>query len=51
VNTVDPILFQSRCQPLALALCAPGSPFGPVSYGRLAQMIHAIAAQRVNERR
>jgi acyl-coenzyme A synthetase/AMP-(fatty) acid ligase len=42
MNIVDPILFQCRCQPLALALCAPGSSFGPVTYGRLEPFIHNV---------
>jgi len=42
MNIVDPILFQSKCQPLALALCAPGSNFGAVTYRRLAQFIHNV---------
>jgi acyl-coenzyme A synthetase/AMP-(fatty) acid ligase len=42
MNVVDPILFQCRWQPFALALCAPGTIFNTVTYGRLAQMIHNV---------
>jgi acyl-CoA synthetase (AMP-forming)/AMP-acid ligase II len=53
MNIVDPILFQSALQPKAAALCAPGTGIGLVSYGRLAQMIHAICGHlaRVGLRR
>jgi acyl-coenzyme A synthetase/AMP-(fatty) acid ligase len=42
MNIVDPILFHSALQPKAAALCAPGTGIGLISYGRLAQMIHAV---------
>ncbi len=42
MNIVDPILFQCKCQPLALALCAPGTIFNSVTYGRLGQLIHNV---------
>jgi acyl-coenzyme A synthetase/AMP-(fatty) acid ligase len=42
MNIVDPILFQARWQPFELALCAPGSIFGSVTYGQLARMILSV---------
>jgi hypothetical protein len=39
MNIVDPTLFQCRCQPLALALCASGSNVNAVTYGRLERFI------------
>jgi acyl-CoA synthetase (AMP-forming)/AMP-acid ligase II len=39
VNLVDPIMFQCRLSPGAPAICAPGTPFDLVSYGRLEQFI------------
>src|SRR5437870_1402130 len=50
MNVVDPILHQSRWQPLALALCAPGTAFGAVTYGRLAEMIHNVGRHAVEHR-
>jgi acyl-CoA synthetase (AMP-forming)/AMP-acid ligase II len=44
VNVVDAILFQAKHQPTALAVCAPGSRFNLVSYGRLADFIRNIGA-------
>jgi acyl-coenzyme A synthetase/AMP-(fatty) acid ligase len=53
MNIVDPILFQCALQPKAAALCAPGTGIGLISYGRLAQMIHAVCGHlsRVGLRR
>lgn len=42
MNIVDPILFQCRWQPFDLALCAPGTMFGPVTYGRLERIIYSV---------
>jgi acyl-coenzyme A synthetase/AMP-(fatty) acid ligase len=42
MNVVDPILHQCRWQPLALALCAPGTIFNAVTYSRLAEMVHNV---------
>ncbi|MBX9823614.1 MAG: acyl--CoA ligase [Xanthobacteraceae bacterium] len=42
MNIVDPILFQCKCQPLALALCAPNSLFNQVSYRQLERFIHNV---------
>jgi long-chain acyl-CoA synthetase len=43
VNVVEPILFQCKLNPLAMAICAPGSPIGAVPYGRLEAFIHNVA--------
>jgi acyl-CoA synthetase (AMP-forming)/AMP-acid ligase II len=45
VNIVDAVLFQARHQPTALAVCAPGSRFNVVSYGRLTAFMKNIAAR------
>ena len=42
MNIVEPILFQSRQNPPAAALCAPGTAFNVISYARLARFIHNI---------
>ena len=42
MNIVEPILFQSRQNPPAAALCAPGTALNVISYARLAQFIHNI---------
>ncbi len=36
MNAVDQFLFQAQQEPTALAVCAPGTRFNAVSYGRLA---------------
>jgi acyl-CoA synthetase (AMP-forming)/AMP-acid ligase II len=45
VNVVDGFLFQARHQPTALAVCAPGSTFNIVSYGRLAAFVRNIGVR------
>ena len=42
MNIVDSVLFQSKCQPLALALCIPGTKFNHVTYGQLARFIYNV---------
>jgi acyl-CoA synthetase (AMP-forming)/AMP-acid ligase II len=42
MNIVEPILFQCKSQPLALAVHAPGTLFNQVSYGELEKMIHNV---------
>lgn len=42
MNIVDPILFHCRWQPLAPAVCAPGTKLNAVTYGRLEQFIHNV---------
>ena len=42
MNVVDPILFQCRQNPPAVAICAPGTVFNIVSYARLEQFINNI---------
>lgn len=44
MNIVAPILFHAQNQPTVAAMCAPGQALPLVSYGRLAQFIHAIAS-------
>jgi len=43
MNVIEPILFQCRLNPLTTAICVPGSPFGPVTYGTLEAFIHNVA--------
>src|SRR5581483_8691748 len=45
MNIVDPILFHCALQPKSLALCAPGTGLGLVSYGRLKQMMDSVCGQ------
>lgn len=39
MNVVDPILHQSRWQPMVLALCAPGATVTTLTYGQLEHVI------------
>src|SRR6476619_4264324 len=39
MNVVEPILFQTRLNPLALAICVPGSKIESVTYGMLGGFI------------
>jgi acyl-coenzyme A synthetase/AMP-(fatty) acid ligase len=43
MNIVEPILFQCKLNPLALAICVPGSKIGSVTYGMLEHFIHNAA--------
>jgi acyl-CoA synthetase (AMP-forming)/AMP-acid ligase II len=43
MNIVEPILFQCKLNPLTTAICVPGSPMGPVTYGALGGFIHNAA--------
>jgi acyl-CoA synthetase (AMP-forming)/AMP-acid ligase II len=43
MNIVEPILFQCRLNPLALAICVPGSKFGSVTYRMLEHFIYNVA--------
>ena len=43
MNIVEPILFQCKLNPLATAICVPGSTIGSVNYGRLEKLIHNVA--------
>ena len=43
MNIVEPILFQCKLNPFALAICVPGSTYGSVNYGMLEQFIHNAA--------
>jgi acyl-CoA synthetase (AMP-forming)/AMP-acid ligase II len=42
VNIADAFQFQAFYHPTSLAVCVPGSQYGPVSYGRLQAMSNAI---------
>ena len=44
-NIADLFLSQARLQPTALAVCAPGSRYNTVSYGRLREFMRNIAAR------
>lgn len=43
MNVVEPVLFQCKLNPLTTAICVPGSPLGPVTYGALDGFIHNVA--------
>lgn len=43
MNIVEPILFQCKLNPLATAICVPGSKLGSITYGTLEAFIHNIA--------
>jgi acyl-CoA synthetase (AMP-forming)/AMP-acid ligase II len=45
VNVVDQIFFAAGFEPTALAVCAPGTHYNAVSYGRLTTMADAIGAR------
>jgi len=45
MNYIDAFLFQTRHQPMAAAVCAPGTHFNVVSYGRLELFTANIAAR------
>jgi acyl-CoA synthetase (AMP-forming)/AMP-acid ligase II len=42
MNIADAFQFQAFYHPTSLAVCVPGSHYGPVSYGRLQAMSNAI---------
>src|SRR5262245_49041343 len=42
MNIVDPILFQAKMNPEALAICTPGTARDSVTYGMLERMINNI---------
>ena len=48
MNIIDAILFQAEHQPTALAVCAPGSRYNIVSYGRLADFIRNMGAHALS---
>ncbi|MEX2129189.1 MAG: class I adenylate-forming enzyme family protein [Xanthobacteraceae bacterium] len=43
MNIIEPILFQAKLNPEALALCAPGTQPGSVTYGQLERLMNNIA--------
>jgi acyl-CoA synthetase (AMP-forming)/AMP-acid ligase II len=42
MNIVEPIFAQSANKPAELALCAPGTGFNLISYGRLARSVNNV---------
>jgi acyl-CoA synthetase (AMP-forming)/AMP-acid ligase II len=47
MNIIEPMLFQCKLNPLALAICVPGSPYGSVTYGMLERFIQSTAQMAV----
>jgi acyl-coenzyme A synthetase/AMP-(fatty) acid ligase len=43
MNIVDPILYQSRINPLVTAICIPGANVASINYATLARSIHNAA--------
>jgi acyl-coenzyme A synthetase/AMP-(fatty) acid ligase len=43
MNIVEPILFQCKLNPLALAIYVPGSKYGAINYATLERYIHNVA--------
>src|SRR6478736_9566663 len=43
MNLVEPLLFQAKLNPLALAICVPGSKLESINYGDLRRLIHSTA--------
>jgi hypothetical protein len=50
MNVVEPVLFQYKLNPLTTAICVPGSPFSPVTYGALEAFIHNAARTALKSR-
>lgn len=48
LNIVEPILAQSRYQPHAVALCAPGERHAVITYAQVAALIHNIARHAID---
>jgi len=48
LNIVDAFLFQARHQPTALAICAPGTDYNAVSYGRLELFINNVGCRALS---
>ena len=46
MNIVEPIILQCKKKPAEVALCAPGTEFNVVSYGRLAHLVNNVC-QRI----
>jgi acyl-coenzyme A synthetase/AMP-(fatty) acid ligase len=47
MNIVEPILFQCKLNPMTLAICVPGSKYGPVSYSILERYIQNAARKAI----
>jgi acyl-CoA synthetase (AMP-forming)/AMP-acid ligase II len=43
MNIVEPVLFQCKLNPFTTAICAPGAPSSPLTYGMLEGFIHNVA--------
>jgi acyl-CoA synthetase (AMP-forming)/AMP-acid ligase II len=43
MNIIEPVLFQCKLNPLALAICVPGAQIESVTYGELERLIHNSA--------
>ena len=43
MKIVEPILFQCKLNPLALAIYVPGSKYGAINYATLERYIHNVA--------
>jgi len=48
VNIFDAFFSQARHQPTALAICAPGTPFNLVSYGRLESFANNVGQRALS---
>jgi acyl-CoA synthetase (AMP-forming)/AMP-acid ligase II len=48
MNIVEPILFQCRLNPLAIAICVPGSIYGSINYETLDRFIRNTAQTAVS---
>lgn len=48
VNIADAFQFQAFYHPTSLAVCVPGSHYGPVSFGRLQAMSNSIGWRCIN---
>ncbi len=47
MNIVEPVLFQCKLNPIALAICVPGSKYGPVSYSMLERYVQNAARKAI----
>jgi acyl-CoA synthetase (AMP-forming)/AMP-acid ligase II len=47
MNIVEPIIFQCKLNPLALAICVPGSNHGAVTYSTLERHIYSVSRSAI----
>ena len=47
MNIVEPILYQCKLNPFAIAIGTPGSGIGSVRYGELERLIHSVARSAI----